>query len=147
MSSQDSQSARDYNKHLHTALGSIVKVVLEIDYPTHYYIGRLAGVGTINNSICLENAQDDKRNKFSRIFLHGAKWISFTIEGEPFPMEALATRLRKVLPDEAIDISEDNTIHVLGGKVIISESGVEGRGPTAERIKKVYDAFVSEMPK
>ena len=87
----------------------------------------------------------EKKRKLGTIFIHGNKWVSFTIEGEPFPMEELAARLRKVLPGETIKISDDNSISILGGKVIITEKGVEGRGPTADRIQKVFDSFVADM--
>lgn len=139
-----STAAREFNKQIASALQSMVKVVLEHEYPMHYYTGRLVGIDT-SHTICLENARNEKNRKLGTIFIQGNKWVSFTIEGEPFPMEDLAARLRKVLPGEAINISDDNTISILGGKVIITEKGVEGRGPTAERIQKVYDSFVSDI--
>ncbi len=139
-----SQAVRDYNKQISITLNSIVKVSLEIDYPTHYFIGRFSGFEIGTNSICLENAKDDKHNKYDKIVINGTKWISFTLEGEPFPMEDLASRLRKILPGEAIQTDNDNTITLLGGKIKISELGVDGRGPTKDRVQTVFDNFVAE---
>ena len=61
-------------------------------------------------------------------------------------MDKLIERLRKILPDESIELHDDGTsIKLLGGKIIITESGVEGRGPTHDRIKRLYDNFCAEM--
>ncbi|WP_457558381.1 Lsm family RNA-binding protein [Candidatus Harpocratesius sp.] len=139
-----STAAREFNKQIANALQSMVKVILEHEYPAHFYTGRLVGID-MTHTICLENARNEKKRKLGTIFIHGNKWVSFTIEGEPFPMEELAARLRKVLPGETIKISDDNSISILGGKVIITEKGVEGRGPTADRIQKVFDSFVADM--
>lgn len=140
-----SQSTRDYNKSISSALNSIVKVILEIDYPTHYYVGRLVGFDNTSQGLVLEEARDDKHNKYDHIFIHGAKWISFTLEGEPFPIEALAKRLRSVLPSGSVELMQDNTISCLGGKVKVSEGGVKGKGPTFERIQKIYLSFIAEL--
>ncbi|MHA1518811.1 MAG: Lsm family RNA-binding protein [Promethearchaeota archaeon] len=139
-----STAAREFNKQIATALNSMIKVILEYEYPTHYYTGRLIGID-LNQTICLDNARNEKKRKLGKIFIQGSKWVSFVIEGEPFPMDGLAIRLRKVLPGESIQIGEDNSINVLGGKIKITEKGVEGRGPTAERIQKVFDAFIADL--
>ena len=140
-----SQSTRDFNKNLSSALNSIIKVVLEIDYPTHYYIGKLAGFDVSSQGLVLEDARDDKFNKSETIFIHGAKWVTFSLQGEPFPIEALAKRLRMILPGDSVSVSNDNVITCLGGKVKVTEKGVQGRGPTFERIQKIYTSFITEM--
>ena len=139
-----STAVREFNKQMATALNSMIKVILEYEYPTHYYTGRFVG-SDINHSICLENARNEKKRKMGKVFIQGSKWVSFVIEGEPFPMDDLAARLRKVLPGESIQIGEDNSISVLGGKIIITEKGVEGRGPTAERVQKVFESFIADL--
>ena len=137
MSSISSQTTRDFNKALSSSLNSIIKVVMEIDYPTHYFIGRLGGFDVASQSITLTDSRDEKHNKFNQIFIHGSKWISFSLEGDPFPIEALAARLRSILPANSVDITSDNVINCLGGKIKVSEHGVQGRGPTHERIEKI----------
>jgi len=140
-----SQAGRDFNKALSTALGSLVKIHLEIDYPNHFYLGKLMGFDLGSQSIVLEQAKNEKHVKYPKLFIHGKKWVSFSIEGAPFPMDKLAERLRKILPGEAISVSDDNSITVLNGKLRITEKGVEGRGPTRERVQKVYDMFIADM--
>ncbi len=140
-----SQANREFNKEIAVALNSTIKVILELEYPKHYYIGKLTGFEVGSQSISLENAKDEKHSKHEKIFIHGAKWISFSIEGEPFPMQDLAARLRKILPGEAIEIADDNTITLLGGKIKLSEHGVEGRGPTKNRVQTVFDNFLADL--
>ncbi len=140
-----SQSTRDYNKAISSALNTIVKIILEIDYPTHFYVGRLIGFDNSNEGLVLEDARDDKHNKYGKIFIHGSKWISFSLEGEPFPIEALAKRLRLVLPTGSVEVTPDNYINCLGGKIKVTEHGVKGKGPTFERVQKVFLSFIAEM--
>ena len=137
-----SNAQRDFNKEIVQALNSMVRVVIDKD---HYYTGRLVGFEVNSLSICLANAINEKRQKTEKIFIRGI-WETISIEGEPFPMDKLVERLRKILPDESIELHDDGgSIKLLGGKIIITESGVEGRGPTHDRIKRLYDNFCAEM--
>ncbi len=140
-----SQANRDFNKQIVEALNSHVKVTLKSDFPKHFYKGTLIGFEINSQSICLENATDERKNKFEKIFIKGEFWANFTIEGEPFPMKKLAKRLKKILPAQAIDITEDNELSLLGGKLIVTEDGVKGRGPTKDRVQKVFESFRAEQ--
>jgi len=33
----------------------------------------------------------------------------------------------------------------LGGKIIVDENGVRGSGPSAERVKKIFDQFKMDL--
>ena len=47
-----------------------------------------------------------------------------------------------------IELNEQNGFIVVMRKVKVTEKGVvEGTGPAAERVQKVYEQFMSEMPK
>lgn len=147
MMSISSQASRDFNKEIATSLGSNVKVVLKQEYPSHYMVGVLTGFEINTQSISLEEVKDEKNKKYEKLFIRGDSWATFSVEGEPFPMERLAKRLEKVLPGNEIVINDDNTISVLGGKIRITENGVQGKGPTKSRIESVYNAFMSELQK
>ncbi len=139
-----SNAAREFNKEIVQALNSMVRVVIDKE-KGHYYTGRLVGFEVNSLSICLANAINEKRQKTEKIFIRGI-WETIAIEGEPFPMDKLIERLRKILPDESIELHNDgSSIKLLGGKIIITESGVEGRGPTHDRIKRLFDNFCAEM--
>ncbi len=138
-------SNREFNKHLSASLNSMIKVILDYDYPNRFYLGRLVGFEVSSQTICLTEARDEKSNKYDKIFVRGPTWATFSLEGEPFPMDRLVERLRKILPGESIELGHDNTIVLLGGKLKVTEKGVEGRGPTRERVQKVFDAFCAEL--
>jgi small nuclear ribonucleoprotein (snRNP)-like protein len=135
-----------FNKEISQALNSRVKVILDFDQ-NRYYIGRLVGFDINSQSIVLEKAADERNNKFDKIFIRGASWCSFSVEGEPFPMEKLLDRIKKILPGEEITLADDNKIYLLGGKLVVTENGVDGRGPTKERVQKVYEMFVEDLKK
>ena len=64
-----------------------------------------------------------------------------------FNLKALAEWLEKVFP-RLISLYEDQGFIWVMGKIKITENGVvEGTGPAAERVQKVYDQFLSEMTK
>ncbi|MDH5437976.1 MAG: Lsm family RNA-binding protein, partial [Candidatus Bathyarchaeota archaeon] len=58
-----------------------------------------------------------------------------------------AERLEKVFP-RLIRLYEDKGFIWVMDKIKITENGVvEGKGPAAERVQKVYDLFLSETTK
>jgi hypothetical protein len=65
--------------------------------------------------------------------------------GQPFDLKALAGRLEKVFPT-LVKLYEDKGFIWVMDKIKIAEKGViEGSGPAAERVQKVYDQFLSEI--
>jgi hypothetical protein len=133
-----------FNREISQALHQVIKVTLEVDN-SRFYLGRLIGFQVATQSLCLKNVRDEKNNKIEKIFIRGPAWATFSLEGEPFPMEKLLDRLRKILPGEEIQLSDDNKIRLLGGKLVVTQDGVEGRGPTRERVQRVFDLFLSEV--
>ena len=61
-----------------------------------------------------------------------------------YDMKSLANRLEKVFPT-MVKLYEDQGFIWVMDKVKLTEKGVvEGSGPAAERVQRVYDAFMSE---
>jgi small nuclear ribonucleoprotein (snRNP)-like protein len=138
-----SNASREFNKYLNAALNQLVKV--ELDIQNRYYIGRLAGFDIQSLTLVLDSAKDEKNNKFDKIFIRGNTWTTMVQMGEPFPIEKLLDRIRKIMTGEEITLSDDNKIYLLGGKIVVSDKGVEGKGPTKDRIQKLFDTFVGEQ--
>jgi hypothetical protein len=66
-----------------------------------------------------------------------------TIE-KPFDLKALSERLEKVFPTMVKLYEESGFIWVME-KIKVSEKGViEGSGPIAERVNRVYNLFTKE---
>lgn len=120
------------------------KMVMAITMDGKKYSGTLAGIDPETLSLCLSEAKDDKGTYLHRVFLNGSIIAQiFTVE-KPFDLKALSERLEKVFPT-MVRLYEDKGFIWVMDKVKVTEKGVvEGSGPAAERVQKVYDLFTKE---
>ena len=120
------------------------KLVMVITMEGKKYSGTLAGIDPETLSLCLSDAKDDKGTYLHRVFLNGSIIAQvFTVE-KPFDLKALSERIGKVFPT-MVRLYEDKGFIWVMDKVKVTEKGVvEGAGPAAERVQKVYDLFVKE---
>jgi len=120
------------------------KMVMAITMDGKKYSGTLAGVDPETLSLCLSEAKDEKGTYLHRVFLNGSIIAQiFTVE-KPFDLKALSERLEKVFPT-MVRLYEDKGFIWVMDKVKVTEKGVvEGAGPAAERVQKVYDLFIKE---
>jgi len=120
------------------------KMVMVITMDGKKYSGTLAGIDPETLSLCLSEAKDDKGTYLHRAFLNGSIIAQiFTVE-KPFDLKALSERLEKVFPT-MVRLYEDKGFIWVMDKVKVTEKGVvEGSGPAAERVQKVYDLFTKE---
>ncbi|MFW9770569.1 MAG: Lsm family RNA-binding protein [Promethearchaeota archaeon] len=131
-------SLRQYNTELQTLIDKIVKVYLDKD---KFFVGLLKGVSEDSNLI-LENAKNEKNKEFPKVLIRSTFYFYVTVEEEPFPMQALADRIATIFSKGHVNyITDQNIISILNGKIIVDENGVRGTGPSAERVKKIYDQF------
>ncbi|MCW4035918.1 MAG: Lsm family RNA-binding protein, partial [Candidatus Bathyarchaeota archaeon] len=62
----------------------------------------------------------------------------------PFNLEGLAERLERVFPN-MVRIYSDASMIVVMDKIRVNETGVvEGTGPAADRVRDIYQRFISE---
>lgn len=109
------------------------------------YSGTLVGINPDTLSLCLAEAKDEEGKSLHRIFLNGNVVAQILSVEKPFNIKALAERLEKVFPT-MIKLYEDKGFIWVMDKVKVTEKGVvEGSGPAAERVQKVYDQFISEV--
>ena len=120
------------------------KTVMVITMDGKNYTGNLAGVNPETLSLCLSDAKDKKGTVLHRVILNGSVVAQiFTVE-KPFDLKALSERLDKVFPT-MVRLYEDKGFIWVMDKIKVTEKGVvEGTGPAAERVQKVYDLFLSE---
>jgi len=128
-----------------TEVGSLIdKTVMVVTVDGKSYTGSIAGINPDNLSLCLAEAKDEKGNVIHRVFLNGNVVAQILAVEKPFDLKALAERLEKVFPT-LVKLYEDKGFIWVMDKVKVTEKGViEGAGPAAERVKKVYDQFLSE---
>ncbi|RLE53881.1 MAG: hypothetical protein DRJ26_02705 [Candidatus Methanomethylicota archaeon] len=111
------------------------------------YSGRLIGYDPNTLSLCLSNAKDESGATYARVFIRGDVVSEIIREEEPFDLRGLAERLEKVFPN-MVKLYEDAGVIVVMDRIRVTEEGVvEGTGPVAERVKRIYEQFVSEKKK
>jgi small nuclear ribonucleoprotein (snRNP)-like protein len=109
------------------------------------YSGTLIGINPDTLSLCLTDAKDEEGKKLHRVFLNGNVVAQILSVEKPFDLKALSERLDKVFPT-MVRLYEDKGFIWVMERVKLTEKGVvEGSGPAAERVQKVYEQFISEM--
>ena len=110
-----------------------------------FFVGLLKGVSDDANLI-LMNAKNEKNKSFPALLVRSNFYNYVSLEEEPFPMKALADRIATIFPKGHVDyIEEQNMISILSGKIIVNEDGVRGSGPSAERVRTIYQQFILDI--
>ncbi len=135
-------SIRQYNTELGMLIDKIVKVYLDKE---KFFVGQLKGVSEDSNLI-LVNAKNEKNKPFPKLFIRSTFYNYVSLEEEPFPMVALAERIATIFSKGHVNYIEDqNIISILNGKIIVDENEVRGTGPSAERVKKIFEQFKMDL--
>src|SRR5512146_2071251 len=133
-------------RKLTTEVGALVdKMVSVVTTTGKKYNGMLIGINPDNLSLVLGEAKDEVGQTFNKIFLNGIIVAQIASTEKAFDLKALASRLEKVFPT-MVKLYEDKGFIWVMDKVKLTERGVvEGSGPAADRVQKVYDQFMSEV--
>jgi small nuclear ribonucleoprotein (snRNP)-like protein len=92
------------------------------------FTGTLLGINPDNLSLALADAKEEAGKTVNRLFLNGNTVAQISTAEKSFDLKALSQGFIWVMD-----------------KVKLTEKGViEGSGPAAERVQKVYQQFVSE---
>ena len=120
------------------------KTVMVITVDGKKYTGTLSGIDPDTLSLSLSDAKDEQGTATHKLILNGKVLGQiFTIE-KPFDLKALSERLEKVFPT-MVKLYEDQGFIWVMEKIKVTERGVvEGSGPIAERVNRVYSLFVKE---
>jgi small nuclear ribonucleoprotein (snRNP)-like protein len=109
------------------------------------FTGTLIGINQDNMSLCLTEAKDETGQAAHRVFLNGNIVAQILSAEKPYDLKALAGRLEKVFPT-MVKLYEDKGFIWVMDKVKLTEKGVvEGSGPAAERVQRVYEQFMTEV--
>jgi small nuclear ribonucleoprotein (snRNP)-like protein len=126
-------------------MGTLIdKSVMVITVDGKKYTGTLSGIDPETMSLSLSEAKDEKGARLNKMFMNGSIIGQiFTIK-KPFDLKALAVRLEKVFPT-MVKLYEDKGFIWVMEKIKVTENGVvEGSGPAAERVQRVYSLFTKE---
>ncbi len=121
------------------------KLVMVVTMKGEAYTGTVVGINPDTLSLCLAEAKDNKGRILHRVFLNGSVVAQILTAERPFDLKALAERLEKVFPT-LVRLYEDKGFIWVMDKIKVTEKGiVEGTGPAADRVQRVYNQFLSEM--
>ena len=121
------------------------KTVIVVTTTEKTYTGTLVGINPDNMSLCVAEAKDETGKVSHRVFLNGGIVAQISSMEKPFDLKALAMRLEKVFPT-MVRLYENKGFIWVMDKVKLTEKGLmEGSGPAAERVQRVYSQFISEM--
>lgn len=108
------------------------------------FTGTLIGINPDSLNLCIAEAKDETGQMAHRVFLSGNVVAQISSTEKPFDLKALANRLEKVFPT-MVKLYEDKGFMWIMNKIKLTEKGVvEGSGPAAERVQRVYNQFTSE---
>jgi small nuclear ribonucleoprotein (snRNP)-like protein len=107
------------------------------------FVGTLTGVDTDRMSVCLTNAKSDGVAAH-KLFLNGDIIVQISSFERPFDLQSLGERLERVFP-RMVRVMDDAGVIVVMDRIRVTEKGiVEGSGPAAERVQKVFEEFLRE---
>lgn len=111
------------------------------------YTGLLTGVDADTMSLCLTDVKDETDRIIHKMFINGETILQvYTVE-KGFDLRGLAERLERIFP-RMVKVLDEAEVIVVMDRIRLTEKGiVEGSGPAAERVQKVYDEFMRDQKK
>ncbi|MEM1537866.1 MAG: Lsm family RNA-binding protein [Candidatus Nezhaarchaeales archaeon] len=125
-------------------LAFLDKMVLVKTSTDRMYEGKFIAFDQQSFGICLADAKDKDGVLFSRVFINGHQVSEILLKEAPFDLRGLAAALEKVFP-KMVTLHEEAGVITVMDRVRVTEKGVvEGSGPVADRVKKVYEEFIGK---
>ncbi|HJS81256.1 MAG TPA: Lsm family RNA-binding protein [Nitrososphaera sp.] len=107
------------------------------------YSGTLAGIDE-KLDVVLDNVEG---HGIMKLILNGSFVREVRLMEKPFDFKALADRFTRVFAG-LVKIREDIGAIIIMDRIKVTQSGVEeGSGPTADRVRQIYDDFMKETRK
>ena len=107
------------------------------------YNGTLAGIDD-KLDVVLDNVE---AHGIMKLILNGSFVREVRLMEKPFDFKALSDRFTRVFPG-LVKIREDIGAIIIMDRIKVTQSGVEeGTGPTADRVRQIYDDFMKETRK
>jgi small nuclear ribonucleoprotein (snRNP)-like protein len=120
------------------------KTVTVITIDGKKYTGILTGLDPERLNLSLRDARDEKGTVMYRLIINGGIVAQVYTSERPLNLKNLAERLERVFP-RLVKLYEDQGVIVVMDKIRVTEKGViEGSGPAAERVQKIYEEFIRE---
>ena len=136
-----SLATRNFFKQLAMLVEMPVKVTTSFN---RTYLGVLKGYDPASLSLCLVDAKDEKGSPFDKIFITGRYIVELILAEKPFDLSGLSEEIGKLFPPGEVKYDEEARVITVLNKVKVTEKGVEGTGPIAERVQRIFEKYVEE---
>ena len=108
------------------------------------YEGVLLGL-TDNMSVVLGSFEGGERTY--KVAINGIVVKEIRLMEKPFDLKTLAETINKVFPG-LVRLREEIGAIIVMDKIKVTESGVvEGTGPSADKVRQIYDQYLSTLKK
>lgn len=100
--------------------------------------------------ISLTNAKDNENNTYYKVIINGSVITEILVKNAPiFDPREFAELVAKELNIRSADIKvyEEAGIVTILDKIKVSENGVEGSGPLAQKVYDIYNAYIEKKKK
>lgn len=131
---------RGYQKEITAFTNKRVAVILK---NAKKYVGELKGVNPETLTCVLVKAKrEGELTELHRICINGDQVSEIYLEEAPFDLSGLKEELEQIFrrPGDVKVYDEAGLIVVLE-RVKVSETGVEGSGPVADRVRAIFDRY------
>ncbi len=106
--------------------------------------GTMKSVDPDKMHVYLEDAKNEKGESFPVVFIPGNTVEQIIIEEKNIDLRALADILEKTFP-RMVKVDEGGSLIIVADRVRVTGRGVSGVGPTAEKVKKIYEDFLKSQ--
>ncbi|NPE06894.1 MAG: Lsm family RNA-binding protein [Asgard group archaeon] len=132
-----------FNKELADLKGKYITVVTTSGKS---FNGLLKAWNPDTFDLCLSNVNEGK-NSYFKVFLRGPIISEILISEQPFDLSGLASELQERLNllEADVKLYEDARMIQVLNKVKVTEKGVEGTGPVADRVRVVFEQFMESL--
>lgn len=137
-----STSQRAFFREISSLTGMTVQVATSYGQA---YIGTFKGFDPNSLSVCLSDAKDEQGKSQDLLFIMGQFIQQIVLAEKPFDLEGLTVEIGRLFPKGEVKLDRDARVILVLNKVKVTESGVEGTGPIAERVQKIYESYIEEL--
>ncbi|WP_449461568.1 Lsm family RNA-binding protein [Tardisphaera miroshnichenkoae] len=103
--------------------------------------GTLRSIDPDHLHVYLEDATLQGGEIMPVVFIPGSIIEHIVVEEKSVDLRALAEILEKTFP-RMVKIDESASLIIVADRVRVTNRGVSGAGPTAEKVKKIYEDFL-----
>ena len=109
-----------------------------------WFEGKVSAYNPSDYSLWLEDVRDAEGKSLQKVFIAGRSIAYLTVLEAGPDLSRLAERLNRVFPNMVRYIREADVILVMDRIRVTRDGVVEGSGPAADRVRKVYEEWLAE---